>query len=511
MMFFNKNISILLLFSLSIFYAKDIKSNIDYNNNCKKAYEFVLSFHFNKSDSILEIEKHKHPDNSVVEAIKCSASFLKYFNYNTKTYLDEYYRNYKIAIDKIEAENSDNPYKLYLLSDLYLHSAFINALQSNYITAIVRFKKAYNSIYKNKEKYPDFLLNKKSLGLINITIGSIPKNYNWTLSILKLKGNTKLGNQQLENLLTSCIQKKEYNYLFVESLVLFSYTHYSFGNKVDTNNLLFTIFNDQHYSNYYSNNQIFTFSKASYFKHLKHNNMAIKALEDIQSEFTNNPYKLFYLDYIFGECLLYKNDIRSIFYFDRYLSNYTGKNYLKSAIYKKSWMYLLNGNINAYKAEMSKINSIGVSFFDSDKQAQKAAEKNIIPNVEILKSRLLFDGGYYQKANFVLQNAFKNGHIKSKHDQLEYIYRLARIYDALGDDEIAEIYYKLTIEKGRDMPYYFAANSALNLGYYYEHNGQLSKAMKMYSLCLELDYDEYQNSITQKAKNGINRIEFLDD
>jgi hypothetical protein len=501
------NKSLLFLFVSSFFFVKNANSNIDFNNNCKKAYEYVLSFHFDKADSILQIEKRENPDNSVVETIKCSSSFLKYINSNKKEDLKHYYSDYEFAIGKIDKESDDNPYKLYFLADLYLHSAFVNALQSNFFTSIVHFKKAYNSIKENKKKFPKFVLNDKSLGLVNIAIGSIPKSYNWTLTILNLKGNSKLGNYQLEQFLTNCIQRKEYNYLFVESVVLYSFTHNSFAYKNDTNNILSTIYHDPHYTKLYKNNQAFAYSKAAYFQHLKQNDNTLKTLQSIQNEFLQNKYKLYYLDYMLGECLLFKNDNTSITYFDRYISDYPGKNYLKSATYKKSWAYLLDSDIDSYKDELGKIDDIGVTFFDSDKQAQKAANQNFTPNVEILRGRLLFDGGYYKKADSVLQQAYKNGYINTEHDKLEYIYRQARIYDEMGKHEVAEVYYKMTIKKGRELPYYFAANSALNLAFYYEENGQLEKAKTMYQLCLDLDFDEYQNSITQKAKAGINRIE----
>jgi hypothetical protein len=502
-----KALPILILLAFSVFLTKNVKANIDYNDNCKKAYEYVLSFNFDKVDSILQVEKRKHPDNSVVETIKSSSSFLRYINSNRKEDLKLYYSDYETAIDKIDQESDGSPYKLYFLADLYLHSAFVNAMQSNFFTSIVHFKKAYNSIKENKKKFPKFVLNDKSLGLINIAIGSIPKSYNWTLTILNLKGNSKLGNTQLEQFLTNCIQKKEYNYLFVESVVLYSFTHNSFASKNDTNNILSSIYHDPHYTNLYKNNQSFAYSKAAYFQHLKQNDNTLKTLRSIQNEFLQNKYKLYYLDYMLGECLLFKNDNTSITYFDRYISDYPGENYLKSATYKKSWAYLLEGDIDSYKAELGKIDDIGVTFFDSDKQAQKAANENITPNVEILRSRLLFDGGYYEKADSVLQQAYKNGHIKTEHDKLEYIYRQARIYDEMGKHKVAEAYYKMAIKKGSELPYYFAANSALNLAFYYEENGQLEKAKTMYQLCLDLDFDEYQNSITQKAKNGISRIE----
>ena len=48
--------------------------------------------------------------------------------------------------------------------------------------AIYEFIKSYSLLIKNQEKHPDFMLNKKGLGLLHALLGSIPKNYLWILN-----------------------------------------------------------------------------------------------------------------------------------------------------------------------------------------------------------------------------------------------------------------------------------------------------------------------------------------
>ena len=54
---------------------------------------------------------------------------------------------------------------------------------------------------------------------------------------------------------------------------------------------------------------------------------------------------------------------------------------------------------------------------------------------------------------------------------------------------------------------YFAANAALKIGQIYESEKEWKQAAKYYNLCLEMDFDEYSNSILAKAKDGLERIE----
>jgi len=40
-----------------------------------------------------------------------------------------------------------------------------------------------------------------------------------------------------------------------------------------------------------------------------------------------------------------------------------------------------------------------------------------------------------------------------------------------------------------------------------EEKGDAAQAIALYKACLEMNYDEYQNGISQKAKAGLNRLQ----
>jgi len=67
-------------------------------------------------------------------------------------------------------------------------------------------------------------------------------------------------------------------------------------------------------------------------------------------------------------------------------------------------------------------------------------------------------------------------------------------------------YYRQTIQRGKKDPWYFAAASALQMGLIYENRGDLVRADSAYHVCLNCKPADYKNSLTQKAKAGINRI-----
>jgi len=89
---------------------------------------------------------------------------------------------------------------------------------------------------------------------------------------------------------------------------------------------------------------------------------------------------------------------------------------------------------------------------------------------------------------------------------LELIYRQGRIFDETGDTVHAIERYMVTLNRGEDEPYYYAANAALNLGMIYEAKGNYPLAKQYFIECLKMDDHEYKNSLGQKAKAGLERL-----
>jgi tetratricopeptide (TPR) repeat protein len=190
--------------------------------------------------------------------------------------------------------------------------------------------------------------------------------------------------------------------------------------------------------------------------------------------------------------------------FEYFVSHFKGKFYLKDAWEKLAWCYFLEGNMNAANNARQMVLKKGSTDTDADKQANKDAKSGRFPNTILLKARLLSDGGYNTQALAML-----NG--KSIHDfpltedQLEFTYRLARIYDDLNNDDVAIKNYLNAIAIGENRTEYYASRAALQIGLIYEKQGNKSLAIQYYKKCLGMDDHDYKDSIDQKAKAGIAR------
>jgi tetratricopeptide (TPR) repeat protein len=76
----------------------------------------------------------------------------------------------------------------------------------------------------------------------------------------------------------------------------------------------------------------------------------------------------------------------------------------------------------------------------------------------------------------------------------------------MKDMDAAIEYYKLTLQAGEPYPYYFAASAALQLGLIYEQQKNPKQARFYFEKCISLKNHQYRNSLSQKAKAGINRL-----
>jgi tetratricopeptide (TPR) repeat protein len=249
-------------------------------------------------------------------------------------------------------------------------------------------------------------------------------------------------------------------------------------------------------------NLMLVFSKAKILMQTGHNNEAIELL--LNRPRGDEYYPFYYLDFLSGLAKLNRLDEDANSFFLRFTTNFKGEAYVKEAYQKLAWYWLLNDDVEKYKSFMKKVILYGDDFSDGDKLALAEAKSGEIPNSCLLRSRLLYDGGYYSKADSVLK--LMDCPLISPRDSAEYTYRRGRIYHSMGLKDDAIIWYDKTIDESGALPYYFAANAALQAGTIFEADGQLETAYDYYRMCLRMPNTEYRRSLQQKAKAGLNRL-----
>src|SRR5258708_9646561 len=157
------------------------------------------------------------------------------------------------------------------------------------------------------------------------------------------------------------------------------------------------------------------------------------------------------------------------------------------------------------KQYFEKAKKTGRDVAEPDKYAARQLAENQFPNPKILRVRFLTDGGYYREARDVLQTILLGDLITLK-DQTEYYYRKARLSHKTGELPVAKLFYQQSIDMAGENPWYFAPNSALQLGYIAQTQKDKVLAKKYFDKALSYKRHEYKNSIDSKATSALDQL-----
>ncbi len=469
----------------------------EFSPNVESAYQLSLSLRLDEARTQLTYEKSHNPDNLLPLLIEDYIDFFTIFINEDKAEFDRLEYNKERRLKRIRAGNSNSPYYLYTQAEITLHWALARLKFEENITAAREVRRAYKLLEENARKYPDFMANKKTLGLLHAIIGTMPDNYKWVMKMVGMEGTLEQGTSELQEVIAYA--EVQPDFLFAtETVVMYALLMMHVGNNdLESWQLV-------HEANIdVENNPLATFIFANIAMHTGHNDEAIRLLENAPRG--AQYHKFDYLDYMLGLAKLYRLDTDADVYLQKYVDNFGGQNYIKDAYQKLGWYELLFGSIKGYQTQMLYCRTKGKSIIEDDAKAYLEATQGPLPHHDLIKARLLFDGGYYEKALAVLENkSAKN--FDTKRQRVEFSYRIGRIHHKMNQFDQAIHFYQKTIHEGADESWYFACNAALKTGNIHETQNQVAQARLFYQKCLSLYPDEYRNGLHQKAKAGLNRV-----
>lgn len=468
------------------------------NSNCRNAYEDILSLKFDDARSKIIIEKQLNPNNVFIYYLENYIDFLTVTISEDESIFDSVDNAITFRINKIKELDDSSPYKNYFLGNINLQWATANLRFKNYATGALEINRAYRLLVKNNEDFPDFFPNAITLGVLHVMIGIVPDSFNWLLNLVSMSGTVEEGRKELLMALEKSSSSPKFNFLENEILFYLGMVDLNLSPDPELASHIIAKIDS-------TNNESLLLSYLAINGMMKNgrNEEALAHFEKI--DFTLDYYPFYYLNYIKGECYLRKlNTKLAREQYEIFVVNFSGTNYVKDAWRKIGWCALIEGDTAGYLNVFGNIIIHGEEDIDADKNAQTVAEEETIPMVELIKARLLSDGGYYWKADSVLNSI--NNNTLTEIQQVEKSYRLGRIDHKSNNLSDAIDHYIKTIDRGISYPQYFAANSALKLGNIYEIMEDYDNAKVYYELCLGMDFNEYRNSIRGKAKQGLERV-----
>jgi tetratricopeptide (TPR) repeat protein len=463
-----------------------------------KAYKEALSLRLGDASVSVAEMKSKEPQNYMVWLIEDYIDFFQVFIGESALDFKRLSKNKKGRLLQLSKGDRNSPYYQFCQAEVLLHWAIVRIKFNEYFTGFSEISEAFALLKENQERFPNFIENKKSLGALHAALGAIPSKYQGGLKLVTgLEGSISQGTRELKEVIA--YSHTHPDFIFGdEANVMYAFLMFHLGN--DSEQAWKTLQKSKLDA---SSNPLACFALANLAIYTGRTDEAINIIAKRPTG--PNYYPLNHLDFMMGVAKLYRQDSDADKYLLKYVSEFRGQNRLKEAYQKLAWYHLTKNNLNGYKFYMKQVLTVGKTNLGSDKNAQKEAESSQLPDVNLLKARLLFDGGYYLRAKTLLLG-IKRELFRNESHKLEYTYRLGRVLHKLGEFNAALSAYQTTINDGQDQGYYFAANSALQSALIYEQAKKYTKAAEYFRICEEMDPDEYNDELDSKARAGLQRI-----
>ncbi len=472
----------LYLFSLST-YALSA-----FNERIARSYAESIKLKTATGRALIQKEIQADDENAVAILVSNYPDFLTVCVQQNPAEYEHLLKAQEKRLQKLASLNEASPWVGYGLAEVRTHIAITKLIFGNRLAAAWDFRLAYLQYAANAKQYPGFLPNKKTLGIMQALIGSVPDSYRWFLNIMGMQGSVATGVTNLK------AATSKQNPFFKEAIVLHAMLlqqldqQKGFTTKAVINKLL----------EEEPDNLLYSFASAFVSKKLKHSN---DALYTLQKRAESNYYLSFpYLHHMAAELYLCRGDIDNSIQENKiFLSKHRGEHYLKSAYFKLYLAYWLKNNLKQANVYLAQVKALGKSVVEEDTYAQRFINENQPLNRHLLLARLRSDGGYNREALNEL-NHFEITSATPQAFKEEYYYRKARIYHGLEEIELAKQYYEQALSIGQGSGLYFAPNSALQLGYIYQAENNTAKAKLYFRKALSFKGHAYKNSIDQKAK-----------
>ncbi len=383
--------------------------------------------------------------------------------------------------------------KMFLQAELNLQRGFNYLNLGQEFNAVMSIRRAYNLTQDCMRRYPTFIPIRKTSGVIQVMVGAVPDKYHWFMSLLGMKGSVVTGQKQLEEI------RQSKSSLSLEATILY-YTIKGFINQQfdEAAHGMEDILKAQ------PGSRVALFIGINMLVKNSQSAEALKLLHELDQH--PDGLQMYYVEYLRGEALTHSGDYASaIQAYRKFIANYRSQSFKKDAYYKIGLCNFLLNKPDLARQNFDIARKTGRDVAEPDKYAARQLEDTNLPNPKILRVRFFTDGGYYPEAKEALA-AITPADLTNLKDQTEYYYRKARLAHKTGELSVAKLFYTQSIDMTGENPWYFAANSALQLGYIAQSQKDKVMAKKYFEQALSYKRHEYKNSIDSKAKSALEQL-----
>ena len=477
--------------------ARGGKTYFAYTVRARDAYSSVLRLRLDEASGRLDRLKLVEPDNMIVYHIEDYVDFFRLFITEDKALFKRLEANKKRRLRHIRSGDPNSPYYLYAQAEINLHWALLRIKAGQYLSAFNEVSEAYRLLKENERKFPGFMGNKKSLGILHAVVGAVPDKYRWGVKLIgNMDGSIRQGRREIEEVLAYAQIHRDFIFK-EETEILYAFMLLYLTNQKDQ---AWQVISGSTLDP--ADNPLACFVQANIALHAGRSAEAERILN--LAPHGDGFFELPYLYFMKGLTKLYRLDARAEADFKTFLRLQHGQSYVKEAYQKLAWNALVHGDLAGYHTYMARCKTEGTRDQEGDDAAYKDAISGQTPDIRLLQARMLFDGGYYKRAHGLLAQ-FKQSDFPQEY-QLEFLYRSARLSQKLGHDTEAILRYLDVLHFQDKTGSYYPCNAALQIGLIYEKNGNKAQARRFFKRVLKMNPRQYKTSLHAKAKAGLNRL-----
>jgi hypothetical protein len=488
-----KSLLILTFFLLFISHSP-LFAAYSFSNNCREAMRAILDLKFEDARLHISQEREADPQNGYILYLEHYAEAIELIITEEPSLYGHLIDSLDDRLEKMAALDDGSPDFEWLKAEMLFHAGLAQIKFGTRVSGAAKVFNSYRKIREHRQEHPDFWQNRKLTGMYNIIFDNIPGFMRWAADMFGLAGNSELGMYQL---LQYCDSSKGTPGL-AEEAVLITGLAYKLIHQ-EQKGVLFIQAQDRHILE----NTLVRYLHASTAAYTYQNDLALKLLGEIHQADLQIPF--YSLNYLTGRCQLNHLEQDARLYIERYLEDYPGLDYKKDACNRLFYYHLIHGDTGTAGKYRSMIQQVGSDLRDRDQEAILESRSAIVPDVRLLKARLLCDGGYFAEADSILETVDPRDLPEISH-RLEYDYRKGRILQLSGHPEEAISFLTKSYHDGSQLPYTFATRAAFSLGKIYEDMQDYPDAVRWYGRCLDVYSSSHTTEgVKDSAEKGMKR------
>lgn len=485
----------LLLFFAFLLASIVSEASLMWSPELAQAYDSVLALKMVRARELLDQERTLRPDNGLILYVEDLMDFVTLLATENRSEYGVIKKRQDQRLNQLEREPATNPWQRYARAEVLIHWALLQIkFEKSVVGSALDLRRSYKLLKENEKLYPAFLPNGKSLGMMQLIVGTTPGSYKWLLGLLGIRATVPEG---MANLMLA-VKSKEPQRVEAALFLANAYTYILKQPEKGTHILDSLYQTDRHHV-------VMGFFYSGALIKDGRGDSAFTVLRSLPRSFPTLP--LYFISYQMGNILLYRGEYaEAIRYYTHFTTYYQGESNLVDSWYKMYLAATLMGD--KARAELYKKRGLAIDLrvTEADKHAQKQLKRSLSIEPTLMKARLNCDGGYHKEAKALLLS-LGDGAYTGIEQKAEYWYRLGRVYSGLNAADSSAVCYQKAITTGGDAELYFLPNAALELGYYYKDKKNKAEARKWLEKALDYPGNEYTEGIERKAKAALDNLD----